>query len=101
MIQHGKKVDKTRKYTLAEARKILVRDRVDSVTKKMLNPLIELAIMAHIDCQGQNAEVYRDTLKKYAIDYYNGEFSLSALRKYNTEDISEVFADQADKEIYG
>ena len=39
--------------------------------------------------------------EKYAIDYYNGEFTLSAMRKYNTDNMAEIFAGQADKEIYG
>ena len=101
MIQHGKKVDKTRKYTLQEARQILKREKVDSVTKKMLTPLLQLAIMAHIDCRGESGEVFKETFERYAIDYYNGEFTLSAMRKYNTENLSEIFAGQADKEIYG
>ena len=90
MIKHGKKIDTTRKYTYAEAKKLFVSDYAAQYIG-IAETFMHIAIMAYIDNGGTDTDGFISLLNKYCADYQEGDYSKTDMRKYNSERIKEFF----------
>ncbi len=78
MIKHGKKIDTTRKYTYAEAKKLFVSDYAAQYIG-IAETFTHIAIMAYIDNGGTDMDAFIELLNKYCRDYKDGDFTKTAL----------------------
>ena len=93
MYKRGKKVQTNRKYTYDEMREAAVKLSSASLDE-LSQTLMDIAIMAYIDTSGQSAEPFIDNLNKYIEDFRRGEFTVTALKKYNSDSIKEFLANE-------
>lgn len=88
MYKRGKFIDRTKKYTYDEVRKVAIQIAADK-NLEICEIIINIAIMAYIDITDKSdVDEYMKLLNKYAQDYSSGQFSMSDLKKYNREYIS-------------
>lgn len=102
MYRKGKKVDKTRKYTEAELRKICGQI-TEKTVYEILQIVYSLAIMTYEDLETKtytvrgekfykkDADAFNKLLDKYAIDYANGDFKASEVKQYSYEALKGLY----------
>lgn len=95
MYRKGRKVDKTRKYTEDEMRKVCAAT-IGRTMHELLEVVHSIAIMAYTDLDTQKTTVrgehfykkdtqaYNELLNKYAEDYMNGYFKKSDVKSIET-----------------
>ncbi len=88
MYKRGKFIDRTKKYTYDEARKVAIQIAAEK-NREICELIINLAIMAYIDLTKKpNTDEYLKLLDKYAKDYAQGMFSINDLKKYNRDSLN-------------
>ena len=102
MYRKGRKVNKTRKYTEAEMRKVC-SDTIGKTVHEILEVVHSIAIMAYTDVETQkytvrgehfykkDTQAFNELLNKYAQDYMDGDFKKSDVKQYRYEALKGLF----------
>lgn len=102
MYRKGKKVDKTRRYSESEMRKVCA-DTIGRTVHEVLEVVHAIAIMAYTDVDTQkytvrgehfykkDTKAFNELLNKYAEDYLNGDFKKSDVKEYRNDALKGLF----------
>lgn len=91
MKLHGKTIDKTRKYSFDEIRKVC-HQYMQPALEKVSKEVFECCLMAFKDFLLDRGDYtpedmikYTQLVEKYSLDYKANDFSLADIKKYNRE----------------
>lgn len=84
MKQHGRLVDKTRRFTWKEVKE-LVRDAVMRSVRPIVNDILNVVLMAYEDTDGKDIIAFQQNVCKYIADMEAGEFTPRDVKKYNKD----------------
>lgn len=90
MYKNGKKINKTRKYTYDEMRRVAI-ETAAKINHEIADTFFHVSLMAYIDSGGTDTDGFIELLNKYCSNYKDGDYTKTALRKYNTDKIREFF----------
>lgn len=93
MIRHGKKVNKTARYTEDDVKRLLETSMMSSIDRiaKAIHEIHEMAFRDYIQEHAPRINLktaildYNEMVIKYTNDYGEQKFSLTQLQKYNRD----------------